>query len=281
MKIAAGGFSSFALNSKGEIQGFGPDIFRLMTDIPKGFGYKDISTAFHYALAINSDNEIVGWGSSLTYPSLFDTYDVIKDSDYFEPNYQVANIPKGSNYVAISTGSQYSLALTSDGEIVCWGKNYSLNSSCKIPEGNNFVAISVGTGCAIALRSTGKIESWKYDGRIPIDLNFTAISTNKYNPLGLRKDGTIICWGDNKAPEGEYIAISAGGSHALALKSDNTLVSWGNNEKDQLTRTPKESNFVAIATGLNHSIALNSKNEITIWGRIKNYYDVNESFTLS
>nr|QBK92844.1 MAG: regulator of chromosome condensation protein [Pithovirus LCPAC401] len=127
-KITAGGFSSFSLNSNGEIKGYGPDFFRMITDIPKGFGYKDISTAFYYALAINSNNEIVGWGSMTSH--IYhdrEREEPIERSEYLKLSSQVGNIPRGNNYIAVAAGSKYSLALTSKGEIVCCGRKHLIN----------------------------------------------------------------------------------------------------------------------------------------------------------
>ncbi len=283
MKIAAGGFSSFALNSKGEIKGFGPDIFRLITDIPKGSGYKDISADFHYALAINSNGEIVGWGSSTEYKYVNDNYmdECIEGSEYLELNYQVANIPAGSNYVSVSAGMAYSLALTSEGDIVSWGQNYYLDKSFRFPKGSDFTKISVGTNFAMTLRSNGKIETWgyDYDYDIPEDLNFTDISAGQGCHVALRQDRTIHCFNDEcKALEGEYIAISTYNFDVLALKSDHTLVSWSDDNK--ITQTPKGKNFIAISTGLHHFMALDEDGKIFIWGRVRDE-DVNESYTLS
>nr|QBK92828.1 MAG: regulator of chromosome condensation protein [Pithovirus LCPAC401] len=280
-KIAAGGFSSFALNSKGEIRGFGPDIFRLITDIPKGSGYKDISTVFNYALAINSNNEIVGWGSSTEYKYVNDDCmdDIIEGSKYLESDYQVTNIPSGSNYVAISAGFQYSLALTSDGELVSWGQDHALSTSWRFPKGSDFVEISVGTHFAMALRSNGKIEAWGhnyYDYDIPTDLDFKGISAGQHNHVVLRKDGTIFCLNNKfKAPEGNYIAISTYERYVLALRTDNTLVICGDNNQ-----VPKGENFIAISTGLHHFMALDSAGEITIWGFVHDK-DVYEKYILS
>nr|QBK92827.1 MAG: regulator of chromosome condensation protein [Pithovirus LCPAC401] len=282
-KIASAGFSSFAFNSKGEIQGFGSNEFSLIEDIPKGSGYKYISAEFHYVLAINSNNEIVGWGSLTEYKEdCFD--DPIYGSDYLVPNPQVAGIVKRSDYVSVSAGYAYVLALTSNGEIISWGNNSHL-SKCKIPEGSDFVEVSAGTNFAMALRSNGKIESWGLDlnqqvSNTPTDLEYIAISANQGNPAALRRDGTIICWGDNKCntpTNSGYVAISASDHHALALKNDGSLVSWGNN---QIFPIPKGTNFVAISTELGYSVALDDEEKIIIWGKLDNK-NVNKSYTLS
>ena len=49
---------------------------------------------------------------------------------------------------------------------------------------------------------------------------------------GLRTNGTIACWGDNRngqlnAPSGRFSAVSAGGVHSCGLRTDGTIACWG------------------------------------------------------
>ena len=51
------------------------------------------------------------------------------------------------------------------------------------------------------------------------------------------------------------MAISAGGSHSLALKKDGSIVGWGENYYGQ-TSPPEGNDFVAIAAGHRQSLAI-------------------------
>ena len=62
----------------------------------------------------------------------------------------------------------------------------------------------------------------------------TAIAAGEYHSLALKKDGSVVAWGQNKngecnVPENlhDVVAISAGNGQSLALKKDGTLVAWG------------------------------------------------------
>ena len=49
---------------------------------------------------------------------------------------------------------------------------------------------------------------------------------------GLRMDGTVQCWGDNRsgqtnAPDGAFTSLSAGSIHACGVKANDTLSCWG------------------------------------------------------
>ncbi|MHC4643394.1 MAG: fibronectin type III domain-containing protein, partial [Planctomycetota bacterium] len=91
--------------------------------------------------------------------------------------------------------------------------------------------------------------------------DFVSIATGRYHNLALRKDGSIVGWGDNwhgqaMPPDGnDFVAISAGGWHSLALRSNGSIVGWGNNDYGQGT-PPEGNDFMAIAAGGHHSLAL-------------------------
>jgi len=56
-----------------------------------------------------------------------------------------------NDFVAISAGDYYSLALKSDGSIVGWGSNGDGNKATP-PEGNDFIAIAAGHQQILAIR---------------------------------------------------------------------------------------------------------------------------------
>ena len=68
-----------------------------------------------------------------------------------------------SGVVAISAGSDFSLALKSDGTVVAWG--YDDYHQTEVPSGlSNVVAISAGSNFSLALKSDGTVVGWGYDG---------------------------------------------------------------------------------------------------------------------
>jgi len=101
----------------------------------------------------------------------------------------------------------------------------------------------------------------------------TAIAAGAAHTLVLRKDGTVIAWGNNlygqtNIPAGltNVIAMAAGNNHCLALKSDGTLVAWGDYGYGQGGVPAGLSNVVAIASGPSYNLALNSDGTVTGWG---------------
>ncbi|MEO6996241.1 MAG: immunoglobulin domain-containing protein, partial [Lacunisphaera sp.] len=92
--------------------------------------------------------------------------------------------------------------------------------------------------------------------------------------LALKRDGTVVAWGDNSygqlnVPAGltGVVAVAAGGSHSLALKSDGTVIGWGSYINYQQASPPDNLNgVVAIADIGNRSMALKSDGTVVVWG---------------
>ena len=150
--------------------------------------------------------------------------------------------PEGNDFVAIATGPRlygHSLALKSDGSIVGWGSNNYGEATA--PEGDDYVAIAAGGTLIVDNQAMPTVPS-----------SYSAYS------LALRRDGSIVGWGDNSAgwatpPDGnDFVAIAGGPGDPLALRSDGSIVSWGDGHA-----TPPEGNdFVAIAVGTTCSLAI-------------------------
>jgi len=62
------------------------------------------------------------------------------------------------------------------------------------------------------------------------------------------------------------VAIASGHDHNLALKRDGTVVAWGQNTKGQTNVPANRSNVVAIAGGYYSSLALKSDGTVVFWG---------------
>jgi len=123
------------------------------------------------------------------------------------------------------------------------------------------------------------------------------ISEGTYHSLGLKSDGTVWAWGDNRYGElgiGSYsdtntpvqvpgltgiVSVSAGGYHSLALTADGKVWAWGDNRFGQLGNGRSLDNnsvvpvqvsgltgILAISAGGAHSLALKSDGTVWAWG---------------
>jgi len=160
-----------------------------------------------------------------------------------------------TNAVAIAAGGSFALALRSDGVPVFWG--------------GPLAPAPAGSGTRNSESASGEVE---IGGQVLS--NVTAIAagcmTSENFCLGLKRDGTVIAWGDNNygrasVPPGlsNVVAITAGALQGLALTRDGTLVSWG-----QGNPPPNWlSNVVAIAAGgeSGQNLALRRDGTVAEW----------------
>ena len=106
-------------------------------------------------------------------------------------------INPGTRFSAVTTGSNHSCGLLTDGTVQCWGNNE--HGQADAPEGQ-FTAVTVGTE----------------------------------HSCGLRTDSTIQCWGNYRyrpwaKPMGQFTAVTTGSNHSCGLSTDSTIQCWGNN----------------------------------------------------
>src|SRR5262245_47449804 len=82
------------------------------------------------------------------------------------------------------------------------------------------------------------VQSWGvFVTALPEDLrDLVAVSAGAQYSLGLKRNGSVVAWGDNYAgectvpePNTGIAAISAGVDHVLALRHDGSIVGWGAN----------------------------------------------------
>src|ERR1051326_5953435 len=111
--------------------------------------------------------------------------------------------------VAISAGSFHGLSLSSDGTVAGWGDNFSGRAL-----GDPAYKSGATNG---VVRINGSILS-----------NVLSIAADREFSLALRRDGTIVTWGENYVPVGmsNIVGIAAEWGHSWALKSDGSVAGW-------------------------------------------------------
>jgi alpha-tubulin suppressor-like RCC1 family protein len=225
------------------------------------------------ALIIKSDGTVWGWGRNESGQLGDGTLE-----DRTEPVRVTAL--DGITVNALATGASHSLAVRSDGVVLSWGDNVSVQLGRPRTAQRELVA-----------------------GRVPELSEVKAVAAGRFFSLALRQDGTVWGWGSNSSGElgdgtvefrdgpvqardlGNVVAIAAGGAHSIALKADGTVWTWGNNNHGQIGNgdyrrlqvqgehserqvlkpwhVPGLTGVVAIAAGNRSSLAL--KNDGTVW----------------
>jgi hypothetical protein len=218
--------SALALKADGTVVAWGEDDNGDTRVPPRLSGVVAISAGPNYSLALEGNGTVVGWGN--------------------------AAVPAGlSGVMAISAGPNYSLALERDGTVVAWG------AADRRASPSGIVAVSAG-GEGLGLRSDGTVVALVGPvSDVPAGLTeVVAISAGGHHSLALRRDGTVVAWGDNshgqtRVPSGlsDVIAISAGNDFSLALKRNGTVLGWGNNQDGQINVPDGLSGVTAISAG--------------------------------
>ncbi|HQO93140.1 MAG TPA: carboxypeptidase-like regulatory domain-containing protein, partial [bacterium] len=127
------------------------------------------------------------------------------------------------------------------------------------------------------------------------ETQFKKVTAGESHTCGIKEDGTLFCWGDNKYGQigigitGGYAAvptkigydkwsdISAGGWHTCGIQEDGTLYCWGKNEfgglgdgsyDDKPVPTKiDDSSWVEISAGGDHTCGIKNDNSLYCWGR--------------
>lgn len=244
-------------------------------------------------------------------------------------------VPGLANVTQLSLGLDHTCALTSNGELYCWGWNrygqvgmgivgdtaYVTRPQLVVGI-NNIVQVSAGDNHTCVLQRNGEVRCWgdNYSGQLGVSTmtgvtasstsaavvsglsNVVAVASGGAHTCALMQRGDVACWGWNNAGQigngaggvfrdistpqpivGRLNATSIGVSaqHICMVDAVGTVWCWGDNTFGQLgigsdlgtaTRTlPSEvdaaANTVAVSLGADHTCALLVTNDLNCWGR--------------
>src|SRR3989339_893222 len=296
--VSAGGAHTIAIKSDGTLWGWGnnsngqlglgyattsyPYAITPPTKIGTDTNWVAVSAGEAHTIALKSDGTLWGWGNNNNGQL---------GLGYTTPSYPYAitsptKIGTDTNWVTVSAGYAYTMALKSDGTLWAWGKNdygelglgykytffpYGITSPTKIGTDTNWVAVSAGNWITVALKSDG--TRWAWGG------NYYGESGDgtKYSISVPKQIGSSIFSAD-------FHKITTGSFHTMALKSDGTLWGWGNNGYGQVgigyttsstsppygitspTQIGTDKKRVAVSAGYLHTIGLRSDGTLWGWG---------------
>jgi alpha-tubulin suppressor-like RCC1 family protein len=139
-------------------------------------------------------------------------------------------VPDLSGVTAVASGYDFTCALRSNGEVVCWGRDITEQAS----------APNCGEDCSPSPRA------------VPLS-GVAAITAGMDFACALLADGTVACWGDNDegalgdgttAPWSttpvavlgltNVTAVSASGYHVCAVIADGAVACWGRDRYGEL-----------------------------------------------
>jgi alpha-tubulin suppressor-like RCC1 family protein len=254
--ISAGNYHSVALKADGTVVCWGQND-QGQCNVPGGLNdVRTVIAGAYHNLAIKANGTIVSWGAAGSGQRII-------------PN--ILGWQRAISW-AENAGEQY-VSLTTNGTTCEWGYSYP-----HVPLGTSNLESVVFNGGSrtLAIRADGTL--WR-DSYVPVPpasaINLVDIASGYDNYLALKKDGTVVPWGDNShgelnVPAGlnDVVAISAGLYYSLALKRNGTVAGWGYNWSGQVTIPPGLANVVAIsASYMGTCLALKADGTLTAWGR--------------
>ena len=104
----------------------------------------------------------------------------------------------------------------------------------------------------------------------PGEGNFTAVAVGWDHSCGIKKDRTMICWGNNVSgqaaapPDRKFVSVAAGRSHTCGIDTRQEVVCWGWNGRGA-TEAP-DGRFISVTAGGDHSCAIRADRTVTCWG---------------
>lgn len=235
-----------------------------------------------HSMALASDGTLVSWG--------FNGNGELGNGGTASSNVPVAvdrtGVLAGKTVVQMAAGVTHSLALTSDGTVVAWGRNVNgelgdgTNVTSRVPvlvdrsgvlAGKTVVQVAAGANHSLVLTSDGILATWGKNANGELG-NGTTVTSRV--PVLVNRSGVLA---------GKTVTqIAAGAFHNLVLTGDGIVSSWGANSGGGLgnnsttnSRVPVLVNrtgvlsgktVTQISAGAYHSLALRNDGLAVSWG---------------
>ena len=143
-----------------------------------------------------------------------------------------------TTWIDVSTTSNTSCAIDSEGQIYCWGR-WDYSSANASTTAYSQVTASNFYACAIRADDAG-VDCWRF--RSSFDL------------------------GQDHPPESAFSMIRAGETHVCGVRTDSTIECWGGSYDFGRGSTPDGSGWTHVESGYNRSCALGSRGSLACFG---------------
>lgn len=263
---------SWGLNSSGQL-GNGSTVNSaspVRVSVAQGTAITAEAAGCAHSLALTGSGQVLAWG-------LNDFGQLGNGTETDQAVPVRVSLPAGTTVTAISAGCQYSLALTSKGQVLAWGRNAEgglgdggtadsdVPVPVALPAGVTVTKISAGSDHGLALTSAGGLLAWGFNNHGQLGNGTTTISDVPV-PVAIPAGDTVR-------------AVGGGAFHSLALTTSGQVLAWGDNADGELgdgsttdspipvvVRVPAGLSVTAVSAGAAHSLALTSAGQALAWG---------------
>lgn len=240
---------------------------------------QQVAVGRNSAYALLEDGQVLAWGANDSWQLGNSPTGAQPPRGVVErPRTAPAPVPGLRNITQIVAGSDFALALASDGRVYAWGgtrvgTQQPVGTPMVIPELSDIVQVAASPRHAVALGRDGRV--WTWGGR------------NEWGELGREATGDAA-WTPTVVPGlTDVVSISAGGSYDFvsgAVKRDGSVWVWGGNQSSMMgnglnvtlgepgsinrspMRVPGVSNAQSITIGGGHVAVLLADRTLRLWG---------------
>ncbi len=224
-----------------------------------------VAAGSNFAMALRSDGTLWTWGDN--------TSGELGNGSTGTNVTVPTQVGSFTTWTAIAAGSNFAMAIASDGSLYTWGNNASGqlgngNSGAnvliptKIANGLTWTAIAAGSNSSMGI-SAGNLYTW---------------GNNASGQLGNNTTGTNVLAPTQTGGGTTWTAVAAGSNFAMALTTGGGLCTWGDNTSGELgngstgtnvfvpTQIASSTIWSAIAAGSNFAVAIDSGGNLWAWG---------------
>ncbi|WP_124053945.1 RCC1 domain-containing protein [Arcanobacterium ihumii] len=180
-------------------------------EAPDGVSFVSSDAGAEHAAAVTKEGKIYAWGRNTGGLLGVET----KDEKVLKP--AAVTAPADVKFISVSAGSNYTLALASDGSVYGWGKNTngqlgigtSMDTTklTKLSTNVKFKQIAAGFNTSAGVSDSGDLYTWGGQSSTPekltdpklSGLTFSKVSVGNYHGLALATNGKAFTWGDASA----------------------------------------------------------------------------------
>lgn len=274
--VSAGQNFTLAIKTDGTLWGWGQNgnqlglgYFSATENLPIQIGtandWMAVSAGANHALAVKTNGTLWSWGNG--------TFGQLGTGAFNVATWTVTQVGTATDWLDVSAGTQFSLALKNTGTIWSWGQNnvgqlgngnfVDTNTPNQVGLASNWQSIDAGHQHSLAINALGDLYSWG-------DNTFGQLGSGNFTSVNVPTQiatGTV------------WIGVSAGFDHSMILDNNFLLYTFGDNSTGELgdgtnttSNTPVNisfstsgtvSNYIAISAGQGHSLVI--KNDNTLW----------------